>query len=224
MSLFSQTGDAITIHGPAGLLQAAGVDGRADGLLADRSRVAVVCHPHPQHGGSMNNKVVTSLVRTYRDLGVPSIRFNFRGVEKSEGEYGHAVGEVEDLLAVLDWLKERAGEADLLLAGFSFGSAIAAQVTHRSPWPVQQLTLVAPPVERYDYDRDGRFPCPVVVAQGGRDEIVVAEGVYDWCETRLRSNCELLRYKDAGHFFHGRLTELKADLSAVIPRQLGVVS
>lgn len=220
MTLFSQTETPITIAGAVGELQASVAGGSAEGALSAAGYVSVVCHPHPQHGGTMDNKVVTTLMRTYRDLGVPSVRFNFRGVGQSEGTYDHAVGEIDDLLAVLDWARAELPKARLLLAGFSFGSAIAAAATHRSDWTPQQLTLVAPPVERYRYDREGRFPCPVVVAQGGKDDVVLPEGVFEWCEQQLKSECELLRYPQAGHFFHGGLTQLKQDLSSVIPRQL----
>lgn len=220
MTVFSQTETPITIAGPAGNLQARAVAGDVDGALSGSDWVSVVCHPHPQHGGTMDNKVVTTLVRSYRDLGVATVRFNFRGVGQSEGTYDSAVGEVDDLLAVLDWARSERPQARLLLAGFSFGSAIAAAAAHRSAWAPRHLTLVAPPVERYAYDRAGRFPCPVCVAQGGKDDVVAPDGVYRWCDQTLKSECELLRYPEAGHFFHGGLTQLKQDLLDVIPRQL----
>lgn len=232
VAIFSQTEAAITIEGPAGKLEAKGVGGSDDGRLVDQGCVAVICHPHPQHGGTMENKVVSTLSRTYRDLGVPSVRFNFRGVGQSEGQYDRAVGEVDDLLAVIHWLREQlsggrgqapesGADPKLLLAGFSFGSAVAAAAVYRSDWAVQHLTLVAPPVERYPYDQGGRFPCPVCVAQGGKDEVVVPEGVFQWSK-RLQSPYELLSYPEAGHFFHGGLTDLKRDLMATIPAQLAV--
>lgn len=220
MTAFSQTAAAITIGGPAGALEARCQNGNTDGAFADRGLAAIVCHPHPQHGGSMNNKVVTTLMRVYRELGVPAVRFNFRGVGASEGEYDSAVGEVEDLMAVHAWLSQTLPKRRLLLAGFSFGSAVAAAASHRLADQVAQLTLVAPPVERYDYDRDGAFPCPVCVAQGERDEVVNAEGVFDWYEKHLNSPKRLLRYPETGHFFHGQLTPLREDLVAAIPAQL----
>jgi alpha/beta superfamily hydrolase len=190
----------------------------ADGILSDRGLVAIVCHPHPLHGGTMNNKVVTTLERTYRDFGVPVVRFNFRGVGKSAGEFDHAVGEVDDLLAVAAWVRAEAPGCELLLAGFSFGSSVAAQASHRLEG-VRHLVLVAPPVERYPYDREGRFPCPLCVVQGGKDELVVSEGVYRWVEA-LHSPVELVRFDEASHFFHGYLTDLKDQLGERIPRQL----
>src|SRR5690625_5389540 len=108
--VFSQTETAITIDGPAGSLEARAQGGRADGPLAGHGYAAVVCHPHPLHEGTMHNKVVTTLVRTYRDLGIDSVRFNFRGVGASEGEYDQAKGEVEDLLAVVAWMSSQRSE------------------------------------------------------------------------------------------------------------------
>jgi alpha/beta superfamily hydrolase len=200
---------ALMIDGPAGLLELNVHQANADGLLAARCLLVVICHPHPQHGGTMDNKVVTTLMRTYRDLGITVVRFNFRGVGKSEGNFGHAIGEQDDLRALLDY--------GALLAGFSFGSSIAAQVSYE--YPVQHLTLVAPPVERYPYARESRFNSPLCVIQGGQDERVDAEGVKTWVET-LRNPAELVFYPEAGHFFHGYLTELKNDLTQVLLRQL----
>lgn len=223
MTVFSQTETAITINGPAGALEARIQAGAEAGALSERALTAIVCHPHPQHGGTMSNKVVTTLVRTYRDLGVATVRFNFRGVGASEGTFDNAVGEVDDLLAVRDWLANQRPDGALLLAGFSFGSAVAAGAVYRAA-PVEHLTLIAPPVERYAYDRDGRFPCPVCIAQGERDDVVVPEGVIRWSETHLQSPHVLLRYPQAGHFFHGQLTGLKTDLASTIQRQLGAAS
>lgn len=219
MTVFSQTETAITIDGPVGSLEARAQAGDESGILARSGYAVIVCHPHPQHGGTMSNKVVTTLVRAYRDLGVATVRFNFRGVGRSDGAFDHAVGEVDDLLAVAQWLEEQRPDSRLLLAGFSFGSAVAAGAVYRLS-AVEHLTLVAPPVERYDYDRDGRFPCPVCIAQGEQDEVVVPDGVICWSESALHSPHELLRYPETGHFFHGQLTRLKDDLTETIQRQL----
>lgn len=217
--LFSQTETAITIDGPAGALEARAQGGRADGAQAGRGLAAVVCHPHPLHEGTMHNKVVTTLMRTYRDLGIDAVRFNFRGVGASQGEYDQARGEVDDLLAVVAWLRSQGGHSSLLLAGFSFGSSVVAQATYRSDWPVRHLTLVAPPVERYPYDQAGRFPCPVCLVQGDKDDVVDPESVYRW-QKGIESPLTLLRYPEAGHFFHGGLVTLKNDLMERLPAQL----
>ncbi len=190
------------------------------GELADESLVAVVCHPHPQHGGTMNNKVVTTLVRTYRDLGIPCVRFNFRGVGQSEGSFDSAIGEVEDLMAVIEWVKRCYPQAGLLLAGFSFGSSVAAQASHRLGGELEHLVLVAPPVERYSYDLGGIFPAPVTVIIGDQDELVDVPGVIRWFD-RLRVEKALLRYPEATHFFHGALSEVKRDLTSELQDMLG---
>ncbi len=207
---------SLLVPGPAGVLEV--VWHKAEENLLNR--VVVICHPHPQHGGTMDNKVVTTLMRTYRDLGVHVLRFNFRGVGKSEGVFDNAQGEREDLQAVIDWVGGLLPSAPLLLAGFSFGSSIAAQVSYRVKGLVH-LTLVAPPIERYPYDVAGQFNAPLCVVQGDKDERLDAQGVYAWVE-RLQGDIELLRYPEAGHFFHGYLTQIKADLGQALRRQLNL--
>ncbi|WP_062066680.1 alpha/beta hydrolase [Cellvibrio sp. OA-2007] len=209
---------ALFISGPCGQLQVVIHQGDDAGHFAARDLLVVIAHPHPVHGGTMDNKVVTTLMRTYRDLGIHVVRFNFRGVGKSDGVFDDAIGELDDLLAIITWAKQSLPHASILLAGFSFGSAIAAQASYQVG-ALQHLTLVAPPVERYAYDREGQFPCALAVIQGDKDERVVAEGVYQWVST-LHGATELLRYPDAGHFFHGYLTQMKNDLTQTLLRQI----
>ena len=216
--LLDEKESKITIAGPAGNLQSALSRGDAGAFLSAVNAVAIVCHPHPQHGGTMDNKVVTTLMRTYRDLGVHVLRFNFRGVSASEGVFDNALGELDDLLAAIAWVKNNVPEAPLLLAGFSFGSSIAARASYAVAG-LRHLTLVAPPVERYDFDRNGVFTAPVCVVQGDKDERVIAQGVYDWV-AQLKSSVELIRYPDASHFFHGYLSALKTDLTDTLVRQI----
>lgn len=208
----------VFISGPVGQIQTVIHQGDEGGRFASRNLVAIVCHPHPVHGGTMENKVVTTLMRTYRDLGIHVLRFNFRGVGKSAGSFDNAIGEVDDLLAVIAWVEQQLPQSRLLLAGFSFGSSVAAQASHRVNF-VLHLTLVAPPVERYPYDREGQFPCVLAVIQGDKDELVIADGVYQWVAA-LQGSTELLRYPEAGHFFHGYLTQLKTDLTELLLRQI----
>lgn len=215
---FSDKEQAVTVNGPSGLLEGIAHQGNSDGQFAERQLCVIVCHPHPLHGGTMDNKVVTTLMRTYRDLGIHAVRFNFRGVGNSQGIFDNAQGEVDDLMAVVDWVTKTLPQHALLLAGFSFGSSIAAQASYRVTG-IQHLTLVAPPIERYPYDRERRFTVPLCVIQGDKDERVVAEGVYAW-QKHLLSPSELLRYPEAGHFFHGYLSALKTDLTQVLLRQL----
>lgn len=206
------------IAGTAGQIQAYGHDANAQGALFEQKKIAVICHPHPQHGGTMDNKVVTTLMRCYRDLGVYVVRFNFRGVGKSEGQFAKGQGEYHDLIAVIQQLVKDFPGYRLLLAGFSFGSSIAARASYHIP-QLDHLCLVAPPVERYEYDQDATFNVPLCVIQGDRDERVIAQGVYDWCLS-LKSPVHVIRYPEATHFFHGYLTQIKTDLSEYLSLQL----
>jgi len=216
--LLAEKESKIAISGPSGRLESALNRGDNDAPLSNLNGLVIICHPHPQHGGTMENKVVTTLMRTYRDLGVHVLRFNFRGVGQSEGTFDNAVGELDDLLAVIDWAQNNLPQSPVLIAGFSFGSSIAARASY-SVEGLVHLTLVAPPVERYEYDRDGIFHAPVCVVQGDQDERVIAQGVYDWV-AHLKSPAELIRYPEAGHFFHGYLSALKADLTKVLLHQI----
>jgi uncharacterized protein len=208
----------LAILGPLGQLEAALSRGDSDAPLTNLNGLAIICHPHPVHGGTMDNKVVTTLMRTYRDLGVHVLRFNFRGVGGSEGVFDNAIGELDDLLAVITWAKVNLPQCPLLIAGFSFGSSIAARASY-SVDALVHLCLVAPPVERYEYDRNGVFNAPVCIIQGDKDERVIAQGVYDWA-AHLQSPAELIRYPEAGHFFHGYLSTLKTDLTEILLRQI----
>ena len=198
------------INGPSGKIEAVAE------LPDDRSKniVAVICHPHPLFEGNMNNKVVTTLVRTFQKLSAVAIRFNFRGIGNSEGEYGSVTGELEDLRVVIAWAQQQYPNADLWLAGFSFGSYIAAKVATEIP-NVKQLISIAPPVENMDFANLPKISCPWVIVQGDTDEVVSAEQVYAWLETRTEPY-QLIRMPDVGHFFHGKLIELRKDLVAAI--------
>lgn len=206
------------IPGPSGQLQAVLHQGDKTGTFAANNWLVILCHPHPVHGGTMDNKVVTTLMRTYRDIGIHVLRFNFRGVGKSDGVFGNAVGEQDDLRSIINWCQHTLPGTGLMLAGFSFGSSMAAQVSYEVKG-LLHLTLVAPPVERYPYARDNQFSCAVCVVQGDQDERVIAQGVYDWI-AGLQGKVELLRYPEAGHFFHGYLTTLKTDLTQILQQQL----
>ena len=198
------------LSGPAGDLEV--VASPAVGVR-DKSAVAIVCHPHPLHGGTMTNKVVTTLVKTFRELGLATVRFNFRGVGKSAGRFADGVGEVEDLLAVVDWVKKMLPNDDLWLAGFSFGGYIAAKVATQIP--VAQLVTVAPQASRFTAEPFPPIMCPWVLVQGERDEVVPPEEVFAWVETLDRKPI-VIRMPGAGHFFHGQLLELQKKLQGVL--------
>lgn len=221
--LFNKESVNLKIPGPCGFLEARGIAGSEQGLLSQKNYLAVICHPHPVHGGTMDNKVVTTLARTYRDLGINNVSFNFRGVGGSDGEYDNGIGEVDDLLAVIDYLKHRNLDSEqpaftLLLAGFSFGSAIAAQSSYKVT-DLQHLTLVAPAVHKYPYATDNTFPCDICVVQGGEDEVVEASEVRKWSQS-LNNSVDFIYFDEATHFFHGALTAFKRQLTEVLSKRL----
>lgn len=198
------------LDGPAGKLEAAVSEPKASAAGDVLEFVVVIAHPHPLHGGSMRNKVVTTIERAYKELGVTAVRFNFRGVGASQGCFDEGRGELEDLLAVVAYVQQACPRAKIILAGFSFGSAMAAAASYQVGC-VEHLLLVAPPIERYRFDMAAEFPCPVIVIQGGSDERVNALGVYSWAAS-IRSSIELVRLPDACHFFHANLGHLKRQL------------
>jgi alpha/beta superfamily hydrolase len=190
---------SVVIPGPVGPIEAA-----VDSTAEIPSAVALICHPHPQHQGTMQNKVVTTLARAFTQLGATAVRFNYRGVGGSAGSYADGVGEREDALAVVDWCRAQWRDRRLYLGGFSFGAAIAITIAARvAP---RGLVTVAPPVDRLPPDLDPPT-CPWVLVHGDADEIVTSEPVLDWCAT-LAAPPKIVLLKDVGHFFHGRLSDL----------------
>ena len=183
----------------------------------DKRCVAILGHPHSLQGGTMNNKVVTTLVRAFKELNIPSIRFNFRGVGQSTGSYDEGIGESEDMrLLVSQWLQELP-DAQVFFAGFSFGSYVA----YRAAAQCQQARLItiAPPVHHFDYTEFYPQPTSWVVLQGDDDEVVPFAGVREFTE-QASPAIPLLRFAETGHFFHGKLIELKARLIDVIRQQV----
>lgn len=203
----------LTIDGPAGPLEAMYMN--AAGTPQPVS--AVICHPHPLMGGTMNNKVVHTASRALRELGVPSLRFNFRGVGHSAGRFDEGSGETDDLFAAIEWMRQHHPGNRLWLGGFSFGSFVAARATTLAAArgiEVEQLLLIAPPVMRgYQFERLANFPCPVTVLMGEADEVVPPEQVYHWFDT-LPQPARMVRFPDTSHFFHGKLTDLKDQIKA----------
>lgn len=194
------------INGPAGKLELI----VAKATEAPRSAWGIVCHPHPLYGGTMHNKVVTTLVKTFQGLGVTTVRFNFRGVGLSEGRFDQGEGELDDLLAVMDWVQQQGVKNEIWLAGFSFGAYIAAKAATRIP--VNRLVTVAPPVQHFPMQALPPITCPWVVVQGELDEVVPPKDVFEWAESREPKPI-ILRFPKAGHFFHGELQELRTQIA-----------
>ncbi|WP_242111799.1 alpha/beta hydrolase [Luteimonas aquatica] len=201
---FPSESATLTLPGPAGVLEVA-----VDWPEADATRqplVAIVCHPLPTEGGTMHNKVVTMVARALRELGLVTVRFNFRGTGHSEGAFDQGAGEAEDLRAVAAWVREQRPDDALWLAGFSFGAYVALRMANALQPGV--LITVAPPAGRWDFAEIVLPTMPWLVVQGEEDEIVDPQAVYDWLE-RSKAGAELVRMPDTGHFFHRKLIDLR---------------
>jgi alpha/beta superfamily hydrolase len=192
---------SLEIAGPAGPLEALLED--PGGSAAD---FGVICHPHPLHGGTMHNKVVFTLARALRERGMPTLRFNYRGVGRSAGSYDEGRGETEDALAVVGWGRRRWPAARLVLAGFSFGALVALRAALVAG--TEQLISVAPAVTRLAV----AVPRPAgqwLVVQGDADELVDCSDVQAWARA-FEPPPTLRIFAGGDHFFHGRLHELQA--------------
>ncbi len=156
----------------------------------------------------MHNKVVTTLAKAFHELGLHTVRFNYRGVGKSEGQFGNSIGEIADLDAVINWTNSVL-ESPLWLAGFSFGAFIAASAaaTHRC----EQLYTVAPAVTNQPFSELPLINAPWEVVVSEKDEVISPELVYQWFDAHLlrQPNMTLHKVHDASHFFHGKLIELR---------------
>ncbi len=198
-----------TIPGPAGELEVwqACPKGEARGAM-------LIAHPHPLHGGSMDNKVVYTLAKSALRSGLVAVRFNFRGVGASGGRHDNGVGEQDDLLAVADWMATELSELPLYLAGFSFGSRIALLTTGRAA--ASGLIMVAPPLRLYsDIWPIDRVALPWAVLMGDADEVVSYADVEQWVEKQqLPPRFQV--FPGADHFFHGRLVELGKTVDQIL--------
>jgi alpha/beta superfamily hydrolase len=168
--------------------------------------VAVVCHPHPLFGGSMTNKVTHILARTFNEQGAPAVRFNFRGVGKSAGVHDDGRGETDDVLSAIRWAESRWPDAQIWLAGFSFGAAMALRAALQHT--VARLVTVAPALRWLAQVKDKVPDCPWLIVQGDQDELVDLNAVRDWA-TQLAHPPELKVLVGAEHFFHARLNDLR---------------
>jgi alpha/beta superfamily hydrolase len=186
------------VAGPAGRIEV--VVDEPDGAARG---VAVLCHPHPVHGGTMDNKVVQTLARAFVQLGYRAVRFNFRGIGNSEGSWGGGSGEIDDAMAVV--AAHRQPALPLALGGFSFGGYVASQVAARlaTTAPVQRLVLVGPATSTSDV---AAVPPDTLVIHGEIDDVVPLQATFDWARPQ---GLPVVVLPGVGHFFHGQLTRLR---------------
>ncbi|MDO9286296.1 MAG: alpha/beta fold hydrolase [Aquabacterium sp.] len=200
-----------TLAGPAGAIECE-IDEPAAGVAL--RGVSVLCHPHPQHGGTMDNKVVQTLARAFVQLGYRAVRFNFRGVGTSAGAWDEGRGEIDDALAVIAAQRAAAPGLPLALAGFSFGGYVAAQAAARlagaepggqpDRQPVERLVLVGPATSRFEMP--AHVAPDTLVIHGEADDVVPLAATLAWARPQV---LPVLVLPGVGHFFHGQLTLLK---------------
>lgn len=200
--------EPLQLAGSAGQLEAV-----ADIPAADAAPAAfmVICHPHPLHGGTMTNKVVTTLARAAHELAVPTLRFNYRGVGASSGSFDNGKGETDDAIAAIAWGRERWPGAALWLGGFSFGGVVALRAsTAAVTGEVARLVTVAPALaSHFSSFRDIQVPaCPWLIVQGDADEVIDGAAVIEWA-AQLRPQPHLRVLPGVGHYFHGQLNALQ---------------
>ncbi|UTW06784.1 alpha/beta hydrolase [Pseudomonas benzenivorans] len=195
----------VFIDGPCGQLEALSL------AVPDARGVALICHPNPVQGGTMLNKVVSTLQRTARDAGLVTLRFNYRGVGASAGSHDMGSGEIDDAEAAVHWLHQQHPQLPLTLLGFSFGGFVAASLggrLERQGIEPAHLFMVAPAVQRLNEDNPPAQRCALTLIQPEDDEVIEPQAVYDWSAALQRPH-ELLKVAECGHFFHGKLTDLK---------------
>jgi alpha/beta superfamily hydrolase len=163
--------------------------------------IALIAHPHPLQGGTLDNKVVQTLAKTFAALGYAAARFNFRGVGKSEGQFGDGIGETDDALAALAAAKLEFGELPVVLAGFSFGSYVQTRVARAIA--AERLVLIGPAVKRFPLEV---VPPDTIVIHGEEDDVVALADVLAWARPQ---QLPIIVFPGCGHFFHGRLPQLQ---------------
>jgi len=192
-----------TIPGPAGALEIV-----LNIPEAPPRGIALVAHPHPLQGGTLDNKVAQTLAKTFFAMGYVATRFNFRGVGKSEGGFDEGVGETADALAALAHARSRFGDGlPIALAGFSFGSFVQTRVAESVQ--AERLVLVGPAVTRL---AGTTVPADTIVVHGEEDDIVPLAAVLEWARPL---ELPLVVFPGCGHFFHGRLPQLQRTVSSL---------
>lgn len=191
------------IDGPAGSLEVV-----VNAPEASFAGIALLAHPHSQHGGTLDNKVVQTLARAFFDMNYVAVRCNFRGVGKSAGSFDAGTGETDDAVATLSYAQSRFGAAlPVALGGFSFGAFVQTRVAQRVS--AQRLVLVAPAVSRFPVER---VPENTIVIHGEEDDVVPLADVLAWARPQA---LPVIVFPGCGHFFHGRLPQLSRTVSEV---------
>ena len=211
----------IIFNGPAGRLE-----GRFQPAKSRQAPLAIVLHPHPQFGGTMNNQIVYKLFYMFVDRGFAVIRFNFRGVGRSEGEFDHGTGELSDAASALDWAQTVHQDArGCWIAGFSFGAWIGMQLLMRRP-EVEGFISIAPPANLHDFSFLAPCPSSGLIIHGDRDKVVPqkdVQGLVDKLKQQKGIVIEQQIVPEANHFFEQQTDDLLDRCSNYLDRRLGII-
>ena len=208
----------VIFNGPDGR-----IEGRYQNAKTSNAPVALVLHPHPQYGGTMNNKVVYSLYQSFAEKGFSVLRFNFRGVGRSQGQFDNGQGELSDAASALDWLQTQNPNTPVCwIAGFSFGAWIAMQLMMRRP-EIGGFISIAPPASIYDFSFLAPCPASGMIVHGDKDELVPLAAVNKLAQKLSAQKNIKIEYRvieGADHFFANRGGELTAVVDAYLTRAL----
>lgn len=201
----------VFFNGPAGR-----IEGRYTESTNPRSPIALVLHPHPLYGGTMNNKVVYNVYKTLVENNFTTLRINFRGVGRSLGKFDEGIGEMTDAAMALDWLQLNNPFSSInLIAGFSFGAWIAMQLIMRRP-EITHFLAVSPPVNKYDFSFLSPCPTPGLIVQGDLDSVVPEESVHELAQKLSKQKHIKISYRminGADHFFREKITKLNKEIN-----------
>lgn len=205
----------------------AGPEGRLEGRFSPpprpRAPVALILHPHPQGGGTMNNRIVQAMYQTFARRGFATLRFNFRGVGKSQGTFDNGIGELSDAASALDWVQQIHPEASSTwVAGFSFGAWIGMQLLMRRP-EIKGFISIAPPANMYDFTFLAPCPSSGIIIQGTGDEVVTHSSVQklvDKLKTQRHITIDHVEIPGANHFFENEMDPLMGSVDAYLDKRL----
>jgi len=204
----------IFIPGPSGRIQAKYFKSQSK-----NPPVALILHPHPQYGGTMNNRIVYEIFNTYMQNGFSVIRINFRGVEKSDGMFDNGQGELSDAAAALDWIeKNNENYRQCWVSGFSFGSLISMQLIMRRP-EVNKFIIISPQPNIYDYSFLAPCPSSGLVVYGKNDELVPEENIINLkkkLDNQKNISVEFSAINNANHFFKNK----EKDMSSILDKYI----
>ena len=210
----------VTINGPAGRIEA-----RYNHDPRTTSPIAIILHPHPQFGGTMNHQIIYQLYYAFAHRNFSVLRFNFRGVGRSQGIFDNGPGELADAASALDWVQTIKPEArNCWIAGVSFGAWIAMQLLMRRP-EIEGFISVAPPANLYDFTFLAPCPSSGLMVNGAKDRVVPTEsvrGLVDRLKTQKGIVIDHQTVPDANHFFEGRMDGLMEVVDAYLDKRLGV--